>query len=128
MRWSGRFANTSCPNYKAKTAAGRRKTRSQFFNKLVEHLGIDDVQVDEYGGKYRIGSAIKALTKRSGFSDVISLAMTRNADYADDPADDALASQRAFDSVCTALRLANLPVPNAPMIKVTGQPEISVFV
>lgn len=113
---------------KPKLLLGEGTHEVSFFNKLLEHLGINDVQIDEYGGKYRLVPGIAALTKRSGFSDVISLAVTRDADYADDPADDLLASPRAFQSVCTALQLANLPIPNAPMIKASGQPEVSVFV
>lgn len=113
---------------KPKLLLGEGKHEVSFFNKLLEHLGIDYVQVDEYGGKYKIGPGIKALTKRSGFNDVVSLAITRDADYADDVADNAQVSHRAFNRVCTALRLANLPVPNAPMVKTPGPPEVSIFI
>jgi hypothetical protein len=97
-----------------------------FFNALLAHLGITDVQVDQYGGKHKIRPGLKAITERSGFSQVASLAVTRDADFADDPADDALASQRAFQSVRDALIHAGLPATLD--VKASGTPQVSVFI
>jgi uncharacterized protein DUF3226 len=100
-----------------------------FFSALLDHLGVTDVQVDQYDGKSRIAAGLRAIKGRSGFiNQVVSLGVTRDADYADDPADDAAAAQRAFQSVCGALAYANLPVPIAPMVKAADKPEISVFI
>jgi len=66
---------------------------------------------------------------RSGFSSVTSLGVTRDADYPDDPAaGDEVTAPAAFQSVCTALAHVKLPVPTAPIIKATGNPNVSVFI
>jgi uncharacterized protein DUF3226 len=96
---------------------------------LLEHLGIKDVQVDQYDGKSKIAAGLKAIRDRSGFiNQVVSMGVTRDADYADHPADDLAAAQRAFQSVSGALAYANLPLPLAPMVKAAGNPEVSVFI
>jgi hypothetical protein len=117
------------PIIKPKLLLGEGIDEVYFFNALLDHLGITDVQVDQYDGKTRIAAGLKAIKDRSGFiNQVVSLGVTRDADYADDPADDAAAAQRAFQSVSGALAYATLPVPLAPMVKAAGRPEISVFI
>ena len=119
---------TPIPITKPKLLLGEGKDEINFFNALLAHLGIGDVQVDEYGGKYRIRSGLKALADRTGFDQVVSLAVTRDADHADDTDDDAVIVQRAFQSVTEALAHANLSIPNAPLVKVAGSPEVSIFI
>lgn len=117
------------PIIKPKLLLGEGIEEVYFFDALLVHLGITDVQVDQYNGKNKIGAGLKAIKDRSGFiNQVVSLGVTRDADYTDDPADDAAAAQRAFQSVSGALAYANLPAPIAPMVKAAGRPEVSVFI
>lgn len=117
------------PIIKPKLLLGEGIEEIYFFDALLAHLGINDVQVDQYDGKTNIGAGLKAINGRSGFiNQVVSLGVTRDADYADDPADDTAAAQRAFQSVSGALAYASLPVPVAPMVKAAGDPEVSVFI
>lgn len=102
------------PIIKSKLLLGEGIEEVYFFNALLDHLGITDVQVDQYDGKSRIAAGLRAIKDRSGFiNQVVSVGVTRDADYADDPADDPAAAQRAFLSVSGALASANLPVPMA---------------
>ena len=117
------------PIIKPKLLLGEGIEEVYSFNALLDHLGITDVQVDQYDGKSKIAAGLKAIKDRSGFiNQVVSVGVTRDADYADDPADDAAAAQRAFQSVSGALAYANLPAPIAPIVKAAGKPDISVFI
>jgi hypothetical protein len=117
------------PIIKPKLLLGEGIEEVYFFDALLDHLGINDVQVHQYDGKTNIGAGLKAIKDRSGFiNQVVSLGVTRDADYTDDPADDTAAAQRAFQSVSGALTYASLPVPLAPMVKAAGDPEVSVFI
>jgi hypothetical protein len=117
------------PIIKPKLLLGEGIEEVYFFDALLGHLGINDVQVDQYDGKTNIGAGLKAIKDRSGFiNQVVSLGVTRDADFAADAADDAAAAQRAFESVSGALSYAKLPVPIAPMVKAAGNPEVTVFV
>lgn len=117
------------PIIKPKLLLGEGIEEVYFFTAFLGYLGITDVQVDQYDGKTNIGAGLRAIKDRSGFLNlVVSLGVTRDADFADDPAEDALASQRAFQSVSGALAHANLPVPGAPLVRAAGAPDISVFI
>jgi hypothetical protein len=116
------------PITKPKLLLGEGKDEINFFSALLVHLGINDVQVDEYGGKHRLPAGLKGITNRTGFDQVISLGITRDADHADDTDDNAVIAQRAFQSVCGALAHANLSIPTAPLVKAVGIVEVSVFI
>jgi len=117
------------PIIKPKLLLGEGIEEVYFFSALLDQLGITDVQVDQYDGKSRIAAGLKAIKGRSGFiNQVVSVGVIRDADYADDPVDDAAAAQRAFQSVSGALVYADLPAPIAPLFKAAGTPEISVFI
>ena len=98
---------TPKPITKPKLLLGEGMDEINFFNALLAHLGINDIQVDEYGGKYRMRAGLKALASRTGFDQVVLLVVTRDADHADD---------------------TNLAIPTAPLIKAMGNPEVSVFI
>src|SRR5207237_749829 len=119
---------TPKPITKPKLLLGEGMDEINFFNALLAHLSINDIQVDEYGGKYRMRAGLKALASRTGFDQVVSLVVTRDADHADDTDDSALIIQRAFQSVTGALAHANLAIPTAPLVKAMGNPEVSVFI
>lgn len=117
------------PVSKPKVLLGEGVEEVYFFSALLDHLDINDIQVVEYGGKNKLREGLRALVKRSGFKHVVSLAVTRDADYPKDPAaDESQAHESAFTSVCDALQNANLPVPTKPAVKASGKIDVSVFI
>lgn len=55
-----------------------------FFQAFLKHLGVDGgVQVEDYGGKDKLGGYLKTLKNRPGFERLVKLGVTRDAD--DDP-------------------------------------------
>ena len=54
-----------------------------FFAAMLKHLQIADVAIESYDGKDKLGAYLKALRNRSGFAQVTTLAILRDAD--DDP-------------------------------------------
>lgn len=82
-----------------------------FFDALIKHLKLNDIQILAIGGKQELRKHLGAMVKTTGFNNVVSLGVVRDAD--DDP-------QAAFQSVQDALRAANLPVPAQPLLGVEG--------
>jgi len=91
----------------------------KFFNRLLETMQIDDVQVERLGGKHLFKPNIKNLPGYPGFSGVTSIGIVRdaNANFED-----------AFRSVLGALRDANLPVPDEVMVPTATSPQVAVFI
>ena len=84
-----------------------------FFEELLRQLGRDDVHVDHFGGKVKIREGLAAFAQRPGFSQINSLAITRDADFLkEDALGKTTANAAAFESVRSALLKASLPVPD----------------
>jgi len=79
---------------KPKLIIGEGKEDFFFFDSLIKHLKIDDIQVDFYGGKTNLNNYFKALHLKPGFSNLCSLGITRDADESFDTA-----SQSIDDSI-----------------------------
>jgi len=62
---------------------------------------------------------LKGLIGATGFSNVSSLGIIRDADES---------SQSAFQSVCDALRDANLPIPSNPLTSQGQNPKVTVMI
>lgn len=123
------YFKKGAPISKPKLLLGEGADNAMFFTALLDHLKISDVQVEEYGGKQSLHSSLRSFVKRPDFQQVVSLAVTRDADYPDDPTIDEIeATPRAFQSICSALQQAKLPVPMAPKTKASGTPEISIYI
>lgn len=90
-----------------------------FFNALLKHLGIGNVQVEQAGSKDNFRNFIATLPVRPGFLNLEAIAITRDAD------DNATG---AFESVCTALEQANLPKPAHVATYTAGNPRVGVFI
>lgn len=90
-----------------------------FFSALCQHLGLNGIQVLPIGGKNQLRRNLEGLTKVTGFSQVIALGIIRDAD--DDP-------KAAFQSVCSALKSAGLPVPAQPLVPAYGHPRVCVMI
>jgi hypothetical protein len=63
-----------------KVLAVEGKDEINFFNALLEYVGILDFDIHEVGGKDQFKSKLPALVKMSGFSDVEVLVVIRDAD------------------------------------------------
>ncbi|MBI2849332.1 MAG: hypothetical protein HYX88_04300 [Chloroflexi bacterium] len=88
-----------------------------FFEAMARHLGLD-IQILPIGGKPS-PDKLKAITKTPGFSNVVSLGVARDANA--NP-------KSAFQSVCDALKGANLLAPKHPMQPVGDSPKVTVII
>ena len=89
--------------------------------RMLDTLGIKNVQIIEAGGVSRISERLKAVkveveTKRI---DLISLAVLRDADTS---------APRAFQSVTGALRSSGFDIPSAHGAFSQGSPSVGVFI
>jgi hypothetical protein len=111
-----------------KLLIGEGNDEVEFFQALLEYLYIKDVQVEDYRGKNGLTRYLKTLSEpRTGFRDVISLGITRDADGYNTPVQHDSAA-RAFQSVQDALKSASLPVPLQPIEKAGDLLNVSVFI
>jgi hypothetical protein len=95
------------------------KDEECFFCALIEHLGINDIQVAGIGGKDKLRAHLKGLIKDPSFSRVESLGIVRDADK--DPG-------AAFQSVRESLRFAGLPLPKKPLVFAKAMPKVAVMI
>ena len=86
---------------------------------LLRHLGIYDVQVQNYGGKNRLGYFLATVTGEPNFDRIRSLGIVRDAD------DNA---HSALESVQSSLRNVDLPIPQNFLDPVGNAPTVSVFI
>ncbi|MCZ6680491.1 MAG: hypothetical protein O7E52_24940 [Candidatus Poribacteria bacterium] len=104
---------------KSKLLLVEGKDEFNFFGALLRHLRRQDVKVGAYDGKDNLRPFLRGLTQLPDFEAVESIGIVRDAD------DDANA---AFQSVCSSLSNANLPVPEAPLALALGQPQVAVMI
>lgn len=102
-----------------KLIVGEGKDELRFFGALIRQLGIDDIQVEEYGGKNNLRSYIRTLCVRPNFGQLTSIGITRDADEHAD---------HAFQSIVAGLQHAGLPTPTRPEEFVGDKPRIGVFI
>lgn len=88
---------------KCKLLIGEGEEEKRFFQALLTHLNITNIDVEAYGGKAKLASYLKTFLVRPDHQSVLSLGITRDAD---DNAED------AFKSVCDALSQCGLAMPN----------------
>lgn len=88
--------------------------------KLLRLEQIEGVQVQDFGGVDELGAFLKALRNAPGFRDLVhTLGVIRDAET--NP-------RRAFQSVCSALMHAGLPVPAHPSEFTAGYPRMGIFI
>jgi len=104
---------------KPKLLIGEGKEEERFFGALLTHLGIGDVQVEQYGGKQGLASYLKNLLVRPGYPALVSLGVTRDAD---------ISAREAFQSVYDTLRNIGLSTPDRPQTSATGRLRVGVFI
>jgi hypothetical protein len=95
------------------------RDEEEFFASLLTYLDISDVAVWAIQGKSRLSSRLKALVSAPHTVPIVSVGIVQDAD--NDPA-------AAFQSICTALDAADLPVPEAPLQPHGVDPRITVMI
>lgn len=90
-----------------------------FLEAFIKHLRLQKIQVIDIGGKTKFRDRLTSLRKASRFSEIVSLGVIRDANSNPDS---------AFQSICDALRGANLPVPERPLVPSKGTPQIIVMI
>lgn len=96
------------------------KQDEAFFGALLNHLHLRNVQIEAVKGRTEFPKTLQALKTRTGYYDNLrSIGIIRDGD--DNP-------PGAFQSVCSALKNAQLPVPQKPLQVVGSSPRISVMI
>lgn len=92
-----------------------------FFEAFSKHLDRGpEVQIHNFGGGSDMAGHLAALVNAPGFERIVqSIGIVRDAERN---------AKNTFQSVQTALRKANLPVPAASEARVAGKPAISVLI
>ena len=111
--------NNSAKISQPKLLLGEGKDEELFFQALLAHLQIKDIQVVQYEGKNGLRGFLKTLKNQMNFSQVVSLGITRDADNS---------PKSAFASVCDSLKNCGLPYPSQPGQIVGDKPKISVLI
>lgn len=82
------------------------KDPCNFFDAFVDHLNIEELQIQDFGGVDELKGFLGVMVKQSGFHDTVRmLGIVRDAETS---------AQGAFQSVQSSLRNARLPVPVRP--------------
>lgn len=90
-----------------------------FFEALVRHMGINSIQVLPIAGKDNLRPNLKMLVVSPRFSEVVSLGIVRDAN--NNP-------EGAFQSVCGALEIVNLPVPRVALLPTGRGPQVTIMI
>lgn len=92
-----------------------------FFSAYLRHQRITNIQIfeTEGKGKHKVRAFFRLLTQLSGFDDVHGIGIIRDSDG--NPTG-------AFDSVCSALDIIDLPVPKKVGHLSDGSPKTSVLI
>lgn len=90
-----------------------------FFEEIIKFIDLGNVQVLSIGGKTKLKNNLRALVRAPGFLKVRSIGIVRdaNGDH-----------KAAFQSVCGALKNADLLAPNGPLTSIGENPKITVFI
>lgn len=103
----------------SKLILGEGKEEVRFFSVLAKHIGLSGFQVEDYGGKNKLTQYLAALVVRSGFEQLESLILFRDAD--DNPSG-------AFVSVAESLTRCGLLAPSNHGQIGAGRPRVGVYV
>ena len=104
---------------KPKLLIGEGKDEVQIFGALLSHLGLNDVNVEDYGGKDKLPDYLDVLSLRPGFAELESLGVTRDADA------DALG---AFASISNYLRQHEFVAPASSGNIEAGMPRVGIII
>jgi hypothetical protein len=102
-----------------KLLIGEGKDEVQIFGALLRHLGIDDVRVEDYGGKTKLAGYLDVLRVRPGFADLQALGVTRDADAN---------AVDAFASVSNCLSQREFVAPASSGNVEAGTPRVGIMI
>jgi len=106
-----------------KILAVEGKDEENFFNALLKHIGITDINIREVGGKDKFPKKLPALVNARGFfladrsSFVTHLAIIRDKD-----------EDKAFKSIANIVRSTRLTPPTKHAEFSNGTPKVGIFV
>ena len=96
------------------------KDQLNFFEKLIEHLSLKNIQVQDFGGVDELRGFLPGFVTMPNFRELVrSIGIVRDAESS---------AEGAFQSVQTSLKLAKLPVPNIPEVPTTALPKVTVLI
>lgn len=102
-----------------------------FFEKYIRHLGLTDVQLQNFGGVGDLTRFLKGFVVAPRFVSVKRIGIVRDAERrADDDVPGGpqrSSAMSAFHSVQSSLRNVGLPIPTRPAEEI-GTPAVSVFI
>ncbi|HOK58355.1 MAG TPA: hypothetical protein PK659_06685 [Methanothrix sp.] len=113
--WAERIERIECSN----VIVVEGKEDKLFFEALIRHLELQNIQVISSEGKDNFRIKLKAVMNLPGSYEIESIAIVRDGDA--NP-------ESAFQSVCDALRNAGLPVPAHPGAFVGDKPRAAVLI
>ena len=90
-----------------------------FFDAFLRHLGINEVQIQNCGGKDNLRPVLRTLAGSLNFPLVGSIGIVRDADDS---------APSALQSVQSSLGNTGLPVPTGFLISAGESPSISIFI
>jgi len=108
------------PIIKTKILLVEGKDEVILLTELLADLNLeDDIEVIEAGGTSQFVMKLRGIKARSGFDEVTSIGILRDADS--NP-------QGALQSVCNALHNVKLPEPTTPLTPIVGPPQVTVMI
>jgi hypothetical protein len=97
------------------------KDECNFYESLLKHQNISNVQLVDIGGKDKFNFNFPALYNLDGFNKIKRLGFVRDAENNQ--------AQSAFNSICDLLKKHQLPVPTQPNTIInTSEPQIGIFI
>ncbi len=90
-----------------------------FFDSLIKHLELDNIQILDIGGKTIFRDRLNALITSPRFSEVSTLGIVRDANS--NPS-------AAYQSICNALQSVKLSIPERPLIMAGSNPRVVVLI
>lgn len=91
-----------------------------FFEAFIEHLALENIQVQNFGGVDELRGFLLALVDAPNFHETVqSLGIVRDAETS---------ATGAFQSVQTSLANAELPVPDSPGKRTNASPAVTALI
>lgn len=90
-----------------------------FFEVLVKHLSLRDIQIHDFGGVTELGGFLRAFVDMPNFSAVRSIGIVRDAERS---------ATGALQSIQSSLANAGLPVPNNPAGRASAAPAVTTLI
>ena len=116
-------------NQKARTITARSvlvvegEDERNFFDRLLRHIGLADVQIEPVGGKNQFSEKLPALLRVPGFFEADGSARVKNLVIVRDKDRD-----NAFESVASIVERAGLTPPDEHGAFSDGGPRVGIFI